>query len=360
MAISRIGCTLYVTSGVLQPVLIDWLRLHHALGRRWMLLPTLANAVAMAATGLLARRMEWQHMKSQLLPFYTHKLGRLLLLTAATDLCSGMLLAGGILWTGGSVYILLYNSVPVWTVVLSKILLTKTRPISLRQMMGVLLVTVGLVSTVLASPTTTTTTLTSTKLTQGSIMVLLGSLLQATMFILTESALHPSSTTSSSTILSARVWCSLVGSLESCFMTLWVTVGYVLWGFWEEDSITIVDKHASPWIILGGFCALCAVNAIHAAAFFGLLQQIGAAGSSLLRGLQTVVVVLVSALFFCSPHEPAQCLTPLKSFSLVIVLIGMYTYSSSPRSHDNKKHRPRIENKYCHSEANTMEYHCMA
>ena len=384
MSISILGCCAYVISGVLQPVIIDWLRLHRALGRHILLLPTLANAVSMAATGGLASRADWQHfLRLHLSSSHKRRLRRRLLLTAWIDLCSSMLLAAGILWTGGSVFCVLYNSVPVWTLLQSQVCLK--RHVTTRQVTGVTLVSIGLASTVVGShvhavvvttKTTTTaasTNTSSTKLTLGSAMVLLGSCLQATMFILTEAALNThkapttttttttttTQTTTTTTSLSSKVWCSLVGSLEACFMITWVGL-HVLGGgfFFLDDSSSSNNNHINnlptTTTIVMGFLSLCLVNTIHAASFFGLLQQLGAAGSSLLRGLQTVVVVLVSALLFCSDAEHAQCLTTTKSCSLVLVLMGMYIYSSSSSSSGssnggggNKKH----------TEKNQVEHH---
>lgn len=45
-------------------------------------------------------------------------------------------------------------------------------------------------------------------------------------------------------------------------------------------------------------------------------------GAALLKGLQTVAVVLSSAALFCSKEEDTQCLTVMKLLSLVLVLSG--------------------------------------
>lgn len=55
---------------------------------------------------------------------------------------------------------------------------------------------------------------------------------------------------------------------------------------------------------LGGFALLLAADAVHAAAFFLVLKQIGeAVGSALMKGRQAVTVVLLSAFFFCAREE---------------------------------------------------------
>jgi hypothetical protein len=164
------------------------------------------------------------------------------------------------------------------------------------------------------------------------------------MFLCTEQALQV-------THVSPRVWCCLLGSVETIGMSLWVlTVGGV-YGFRDENNDnTDMEKipPVIPWsTILMGFTALTITNTIHAAAFFGLLSQIGAAASSLLRGLQTVVVVVVSAIWFCHPQqEPAQCWTWYKTISLGLILIGMYLYglTTSTSSVEKKKKHEINEN----------------
>lgn len=332
------GSALYVGTGVLQPVVVDWLRLHHGLGRHGLLLPTWANTVGMAACGMLASRSDWSTAKRQIRIWDTtntadRRLRRRLWWTACIDLVSGMLLTGGLLWTGGSIFVVLYNSVPVWTAVQARCGLGQT--LTRGQSMGVLLVSVGLASQVLSSGSSQSSATEQLnhqqnnhhKIVLGSIMVLLGSFLHGTMFILTESTL------SSTRGVSSQVWCSMMGCLEACFMTLWVLVGSVVWGFHDENAST---STTSPPVvhIVGGLTALVMIDVVHAAAFFMLLQHLGAIGSALLKGGQTVTVVILSAVLFCGQEE-TQCLTTTKTFSLVLVLTGMTMYATSKRKSNN-------------------------
>ena len=82
------------------------------------------------------------------------------------------------------------------------------------------------------------------------------------------------------------------------------------------------------------------VDAFHSAAFFLMLKQIGAVGSALLKGVQSVAVVILSAIFFC-PYEETQCLTTFKALSVVLVLSGSFLYAAeSTRSlQAMEKHR---------------------
>ena len=50
----------YVLTAVLQTSLVDYLRVHDALGRKALLLPTLANTIGMALCGLLMGSHKWR------------------------------------------------------------------------------------------------------------------------------------------------------------------------------------------------------------------------------------------------------------------------------------------------------------
>ena len=50
----------YVLSAVLQTSLIDYLRVHDAIGRKALLLPTLASTIGMALCGLLMGAHKWR------------------------------------------------------------------------------------------------------------------------------------------------------------------------------------------------------------------------------------------------------------------------------------------------------------
>ena len=403
------GSLLYVVTGILQPIIVDWLRLHNALGRHGLLLPTWANTLGMAACGLFASKHDWTIAK-QCIFFQKHStttsnnakplnttstasnfLRRRLYWTASIDLISGMLLSGGLLWTGGSIFVVLYNSVPVWTALQARCGLGQV--LNRGQILGVLLVSIGLASQVLSSGEEELSTSSSSnqdhgiidsfntinqqeslyrinnhKIIIGSSMVLLGSFLHGTMFILTESTLSLSTTKKpimerncddggeegNNKIISSQIWCSMMGCLEVCFMSIWVLTGSVIWGYHnneldENDSTTTAQSNShtgsgdvaaavtapaafppSVSIVVCGLASLVLVDVVHAAAFFTLLQHIGAIGSALLKGGQTVTVVLLSALIFCH-HEQSQCLTRRKSSSLASVLSGMILYAISKK-----------------------------
>ncbi len=136
--------------------------------------------------------------------------------------------------------------------------------------------------------------------------------------------------TTTSSSISGEIWSCCLGMIEATFMLLWVVIGILMTGFHEEgwappspSSPTTIDGNIN--YVLGGFILLVLVDAIHAAAFFTLLKNIGAVASALLKGLQMVVVIALSAFFFCA-KESSQCLTYNKSVSAFLVMCGVFSY----------------------------------
>jgi hypothetical protein len=203
----------------------------------------------------------------------------------------------------------------------------------------------------------------------GSVIVLVGSLLHSLMFVLSDLTLrslkssnHNSNGTGTGTgssagtgsadstprkvknggvpstsssqqpnvSISGDIWSCCLGLIETSFMTLWVLFGIMTTGFHQDTTDTIDannnTEHQQQWsMVLIGFISLVIIDAAHAAAFFALLQNIGAVASALIKGVQAVVVVLLSAVFFCA-REESQCLTSTKAFSAALVLSGVFAY----------------------------------
>ena len=203
------GLAVYIITGVLQPIIIDYLRISNLLGHKSLLLPTLANSIGMALCGLLASNSTWETFRSNLKR--SQKLKKMVFLTALVDLISGMCLTFGLLLTGGAIFVILYNSCPAWTAILSRFLLGKK--LTVLQVGGVILVCIGLVTNVFGSQLQMTSS--NGKDTQGknalvgvateeeknasyliivrSVIVLFGSLLHSLMFVLSDmsmSSLH--------------------------------------------------------------------------------------------------------------------------------------------------------------------------
>mmetsp|Transcript_18049 Transcript_18049/g.43401 ORF Transcript_18049/g.43401 Transcript_18049/m.43401 type:complete len:388 (-) Transcript_18049:165-1328(-) len=322
---------LYVGTGILQPMIIDSLRMRECLGRKSLLLPTLAKTTGMALIGVLSTSADRAALRRL---FHSDPSFRRSLFAAAfVDMVSGMLLTGGILLTGGAVFVVLYNSVPAWTALLSKYFLG--RPLTAIQMLGVVIVCLGLMCNIFG----TTEQLSSrsdeevwAKVTMGSVIVLLGCILHSGFFVLSDRSLRGHHTRTSTgakdtnaAAITPPLWSSCLGSMEATTMATYIIASISARGFHPEGTSPEVCSLPS---LAKGFCSMLLIDAVHSAAFFLMLKQIGAVGSALLKGVQSVAVVLLSAAFFC-PREEAQCLTIVKALSVALVLIGTFLYAVS-------------------------------
>lgn len=393
-----IGIVIYITTGIAQPILIDTLHIHGLLGHKYLLLPTLANTTGMALCGLLVPSSQWRILRQKLRPFsdtsfsssqinstqnhsndiYNFK--RMVILTSTVDLISGMCLTFGILLTGGAIFVILYNSCPAWTALLSKFLL-KQNDMTKIQFMGVVLVCIGLVANILGNSSTndenekkddTNSSYFGTAVFIGSIIVLVGSLLHSLMFVLSDASLRslhlkdddekhekninslkslqfsssssPTTTSKTTISISGEMWSCCLGTIEASFMTLWVLIGILTTGFYDDDKYQQQQQNQQPSItsILGGFVLLTLIDTAHAAAFFTLLKNIGAVASALLKGIQAVVVILLSALFFCSSEGEGQCLTLNKVVSAALVLSGVFVYGVGANNNGKSDKNGRI------------------
>ena len=392
------GVVIYITTGIAQPILIDTLHIHGLLGHKHLLLPTLANTTGMALCGLLVPSSQWRMLWGKLMLVhdnsstlsqsngtvqrnYVDNFKRMVILTSIVDLISGMCLTFGILLTGGAIFVILYNSCPAWTALLSKFWL-KRNDITKIQFMGVALVCIGLVSNILGNNSTNDTNENDTKSSYfgtsvifGSIIVLVGSLLHSLMFVLSDaslqsfrqqennhkhyddekykknvnsslslrlsSSLSPTTTSNTAISISGEMWSCCLGTIEASFMTFWVLIGILTTGFYSNDEYQQRQQQQnhqpSLTYILGGFTLLILIDAAHAAAFFTLLKNIGAVASALLKGIQAVVVILLSALFFCSSEGDGQCLTWNKIASATLVLSGVFAYGVGANDNNSSK-----------------------
>jgi len=343
------GILLYVSTGILQPLLTDNLRLQNNLGRKTLLLPTLANTCGMALCGLLVSPQSWNAFfrDTFLKEGRMSRLGRFIGLTAVVDLISGMMLTFGLLQTGGGVFVVLYNSCPMWTALLTWCVLG--RRLGAMQLAGVAAVCVGLVVNVLGSATAAATTGESGATTSrdsgtvvfGSLVVLAGSLLHSLMFVLSDMALCDEKnrgTDAEEFVMSGQMWSSCLGMLEALFMTFWVLAHVAAGGFYDVVADAQMPETSSVGAAVRGFALLLFVDAVHAASFFQLLQKMGALPSALLKGVQAVAVVGLSVLFYCpmgrleeKMGDETACLTPLRALSVILVVLGVCAYGYASR-----------------------------
>ncbi len=320
----------YVGTGILQPMIIDYLKGYNALGRKVLLLPTLANVMGMSLCGCLASKEEWANFS-----FQSNR--RVIGMASMIDWISGMLCTGGILLTGGAIFVILYNSCPAWTALLSWFFLNQT--LSSYQLLGIVLVILGLIANVWGTKATSSTSTSggTTMVVIGSLVVLAGSFLHSAMFVVSDYALNMKTTTT--TKISPTIWSCCLGTLESIAMILWVCGHVYHNGFNDATTTTTTTMESNTSLVVVGFIGLLFVDALHAVSFFSLLSSLGAIGSALLKGVQTIIVVILSGIFFCSVDTPQQCMTVSKGFSMFMILSGVFTFAFGKK---NKKTKVKL------------------
>jgi len=129
------------------------------------------------------------------------------------------------------------------------------------------------------------------------------------------------------------IWSCCLGSIEVCFMFCWVTINTLIFGFFESKTEEMVENIAIEKIMCE-LSLLVLVNLAHAASFFKIVEQIGALGSALLKGVQAVTVVAIGALIFCR-NEKSQCLNTTKALSASLVIFGTIGYAAGGNEHSN-------------------------
>lgn len=71
---------------------------------------------------------------------------------------------------------------------------------------------------------------------------------------------------------------------------------------------------------------LALIDGLHSAAFFVMLNRIGAVASALMKGVMMVIVFFIGAGFFCR-EQVTQCFTWPKFLSMVVVMAGIAVYT---------------------------------
>ena len=384
---------LYLATGVLQPTLVDWVKYCGAAGMKhppamltllsntagmalaapsaWLVLrmrclPTgFRQQLAVAAgcqsalavlpdTGALTTAVPraevntlsaWRGPVTRSLWMFRRLCDRRVVVASSIDLCSGLLVMIGLLSVGSGMYVIIYSSCTAWTAVISRVFLGKRlHPL---QAIGVVLCTLGLCANGLASALhVEETALVDTEdhpatrafhgqtrgaVVVGALAVLAGSILHSGMFVLVEKG---AASRGMRDEIAPLDMCSRMGCVESGVVACWVA-GLVM-AFSPAEVLVapqLAAHNTTLWYAGMLYAALTAANMLHALSFFVLIGQLGATGSSVLKGLHAVLVFCFSALFYCR-FQSSQCATPLKVCAMALVLAGTIVYSrGKPQGH---------------------------
>mmetsp|Transcript_16419 Transcript_16419/g.19176 ORF Transcript_16419/g.19176 Transcript_16419/m.19176 type:complete len:389 (-) Transcript_16419:340-1506(-) len=319
---------LYCVTGVIQPILVDYVR-YNGGTNDWppTLLPLLANALGMALVLKLANitnvKLSYNQNNGRSLVRKRRNSGewifrylsrtekRRFIIATMLDFGSAACTITGLLLVGSGIYTIIYSSGTAWTAVISWIY---GKELHQGQWMGVFIVTLGLALNSYGIVDDFGDF--SQRLLLGSLVLFLGTVLHSASFVYNEAQILPKRN-DAVTQISPFLLCAIMGQLETICLIFWNTVLIGLYGFTSLYTVTSS--------VLCCYMILVLSNAVHALAFFAMLGQLGAVSTGILKGILSVLVMGFSSLFFCQ-FEKSQCLTPIKALSLIVTLFGSLTF----------------------------------
>jgi len=224
----------------------------------------------------------------------------------------------GSILAGPTIFAIIYSSVTIWTAVLSRIFLS--RSIVLMQWSAVAIVFGGLVLTSLNSA------MVGAEVFKGSLYVIIGSIFHALMYVLSEALM-----TLGEERLTVTATCAIQGLTACTFLLFWqffYTIPH-----WE-DSIGLPMREAETTYFHAFkiLVSLSLSNVVHAYTFFHTLKNFpgGATSAGVMKGLQAVLVFVVTSLIFCGRVGGLEmCFTRLKFLSLVVVVSGVGVFGKA-------------------------------
>eukprot|EP00755_Sulcionema_specki_P004873 Sspe_Gene.31246::Locus_15425_Transcript_1_1_Confidence_1.000_Length_1199::g.31246::m.31246 len=220
----------------------------------------------------------------------------------------------GISYAGSTIYTIIYGSMSI-VVALVRFLITR-KTITGRQLQGMLVVTVGIVSTAyegLHTPQASSIEL-------GVMYTLLGCISYATEYVFLEEALAqlPMQTV----LFQLGKYCTIL------FAILFVTVGLPHYRVWIEDQVE--QHHGRPEIVVFLYLLLIPCSFLKNYAWMGVLRGDGAVATGIMQGLRSCLTFTLSAALFCSADTPNQCFTVSKGIATIFVTVGTVMYSIAP------------------------------
>lgn len=295
---------LYVASGTLQPILIEVLTYNGACEKSTFLfiLPTYIGMSMSLLSNMKAvkyGKIRWFKM----------------ILLAIIELCSAALCFTGLVSAGSAVFTVIYSSVTVYTALFSRLFFG--RELHYMQWGGVFMVMLGLTSSSIGASFGGNEGEEDVGI--GIIMIIIGSMFHSLVYILTESILK------SENPVAPEFLGSFMGGVGVVIFGLW-QVFYTFPRF-QDLILDKIDAHDGDFkVIAMTYTALVIVNLVHGVCFYHLIKSVGSTTTGILKGVQSVVVFVISHFAFCSLQK-SQCFTSSKGASLVVVVCGVTFYS---------------------------------
>jgi drug/metabolite transporter (DMT)-like permease len=238
------------------------------------------------------------------------------LVLAIVDLVFTRLTNQGLLDAGATIYTVVHCSGTVFTALFAVLLLK--RQLKWNQWLGVVVVTVGL-AVITASMHSE-----GRVIFDGILFVLSGTVIHCFGYIIIEYALVHSADP-----VAPEFLCAVLGMTCAALNVLWQFV-YTIPRFESIVLDNVTAHHGNSRTIMAAYLALTIAGCVNSTCLFRLLHRAGSATTGIIKGLQSVLTFVTSHYAFCRT-QPAQCFTPVKGASLVIVLCGVILYSIAYR-----------------------------
>lgn len=239
------------------------------------------------------------------------------IVASVCDVVGTTLTAIGLTMSGSAIFGIIFSSVSSWAALLRWIILgERLKPV---QVLGILLVTSGLVLSAAGEDTSSTT---GKRVVVGIALTLIGTVGYGLEYVLCERALvRGDGLTPIDFLWYMGVWGTLLIGAYLCVYTV---------PRWEVlVAQPTRDADASTGYLVFLFASHTINNWIHNIAWFVICQIEGSVSTGLLQGLKAILLFAASSVAFCHRQE-SQCLTPAKGAATVVVVLGTLVYYSVP------------------------------
>eukprot|EP00536_Pseudo-nitzschia_multiseries_P000452 jgi/Psemu1/321610/estExt_fgenesh1_pg.C_60011 len=233
---------------------------------------------------------------------------------ALWDIGSMTLNYTGATMSGPTIFAIIYSSVTIWTAIFSQILLG--RKMNIWQWMTVFIVFGGLAITALDSSNMGRNVVT------GSMYIFLGSAMHGLTYVMCEAVM----TVGDEKVTAVQN--NLVqGGFAGGMFLLWQLVYTVPHS--SEITVPMQKSGTSLWYALVLLGAFGMSNVVHSYTYFHTLLHfpLGATSAGVMKGLQAVLVFVITDIFYCNNIGGSEmCFSMAKFCSLIIVSGGVLGY----------------------------------
>jgi hypothetical protein len=311
----------YTLTGTVTPTLVDYVS-HTYETDQWALLPVLSTAIGLALVQPLSRYFILdQNSLSSSSASSSNGDGvsrgvdyRQAGMIATLDLTATSLVTIGLVNVGSATFTVIYSSAAAWTALLS---VYRGNLLSRAQIIGVTLVTSGLfvngVGHVYEDEARSETGLLMFML--SCIALLLGTIFHSVVMVRIDEYTKESK-------LRALQVASSMGRVQIVILIVWNSLRLGSSG--SARMRGVLPMGALVWFLL-----LSVNQSLHSLAFFHMIGRLGAVGSAVLKGFLALNTFGLAAALFCDRTGAGRsdsCLTPLKTFSMLMVCFGGIIY----------------------------------